>query len=181
MTRLQTITKQPKFRNPMGVISDLINGGIKGIGEGVASVIGAINAPKEEKEKAAMAIQAEINRHTEAVLAQAADLDKAYLASIASAQDMNVKIQSAEKASWMSKNVAYLIDIFVTLLWGSLTAYLMAIMLHFIERDSNADYTAVTAVWGAVTGVFTQVLSFHRGSSQGSTDKQKMIDRLVNK
>ena len=163
------------------ILEKLLGGGIKALGDTAANVINAINAPKEEKDRALAAIQAETDRHIEAVMAQSNDIEKAYLASIASAQDMNKSIQDSDKASWMAKNIAYLIDVFVTCLWGGLTAYLMLIMLNLVKSDNHTDYTAVTAVWGAVTGVFTQVLSFHRGSSQGSADKQKLIDKMTQK
>ncbi len=162
-----------------GIISDLIHGGIKGIGDAAKSVIDSINAPKEEKDKANIALQTELDRHQEVLLNNASDIEKSYLADVEDARGSNVKIQDSANASWMSKNIAYLIDIFVTILWGGLTAYLMMIMLNLVKKDVNVDYTAVTAVWGAVTGVFTQVLSFHRGSSKGSEDKQRTIDRLT--
>lgn len=161
------------------ILEKLLGGGIKGIADGAKGIIDSINAPKEEKIKAELALQELAIKHQEVMVQQANELEKAYLESIKSAQEMNSKIQESDKASWMAKNIAYLIDIFVTILWGGLTAYLMLIMLHLVNKDSHVDYTAVTAVWGAVTGVFTQVLSFHRGSSQGSQDKQKMIDKMT--
>jgi len=161
-----------------GIISDLIHGGIKGIGDAAKSVIDSINAPKEEKDRANLALQQELDRHQEVLLNNASDIEKSYLQDVSDSRNANVKIQDSANASWMSKNIAYLIDLFVTILWGGLTAYLMMIMLNLVRKDVNVDYTAVTAVWGAVTGVFTQVLSFHRGSSRGSEDKQKLIDKL---
>ena len=165
----------------MGIIDKLIGGGIKGIADGAKQVIDAINAPKEERERAIQELEKLRIQHEETMAAQANDLEKAYRDSIKSAQEMNVKIQESASGSWMAKNIAYVIDIFVTFLWGGLTTYLMAIMLNLVKKDVNVDYTAVTAVWGAVTGVFTQVLSFHRGSSKGSEDKQKLLDKMVSK
>jgi len=162
-----------------GIISELIHGGIKGIGDAAKSVIDSINAPKEEKDRANLALQSEIDRHQEVLLNNASDIEKTYLADVQDARGSNAKVQDSVNASWLSKNVGYMIDIFITCLWGGLTAYLMLIMLNLVKNDNHVDYTAVTAVWGAVTGVFTQVLSFHRGSSRGSEEKQKTIDRLT--
>lgn len=159
-------------------IKTLIAGGIKGIGEAAKGVIDSINAPKEEKIKAASALEQALLVHEEAMVTQANELQKAFLADIDSARKSNEKIQDSANASFLSKNVAYMIDLFVTALWGGLTGYLMAVMLHLAPKQAGVDYTAVTAVWGAVTGVFTQVLSFHRGSSQGSADKQKTLDKM---
>ena len=162
-----------------GIIDKLIGVGLKGLGDTAKDIIKQVADNKLAPIEAQARIDAEVNRHEEAMAAQSADLEKAYLQSIGSAQDMNVKVQDSDKASWMAKNMAYLIDLFVTFLWGGLTAYLMAVMLNLVRKDVNVDYTAVTAVWGAVTGVFTQVLSFHRGSSKGSEDKQKLLDQMV--
>lgn len=162
-----------------GLIENLIHGGIKGIGDAAKSVIDSINAPKEEKDRANIALQTELDRHQEVLLSNATDIEKTYLADVTDARDANVKVQDSANASFLSKNVAYMMDIFITLLWGILTAYLMLVMLNLVRKDVNANYTAVTAVWGALTGVFTQVLSFHRGSSRGSEDKNKTIDKMA--
>ena len=99
-------------------------------------------------------------------------------ADTADARSANVKIQG-DQPSWMARNVAYLIDIFIVGLWGGITAYLLGGMLHLIAQRQGVDYTGVTAIWGGVTALATQILGFHRGSSQGSADKQKMIDRMT--
>ncbi len=163
----------------MSIITDLIGGGIKGIGEAAKGVIDSINAPKEEKVKAEAAFKELMVKHEENMIAQANDLEKAYLQDVQDSRGANAKIQDSANSSWMAKNIAYLIDIFVTIIWGGLTAYLIIIMLNLVKKDATVDYTAVTAVWGAVTGVFTQILSFHRGSSQGSQDKQKLLDKMT--
>lgn len=163
----------------MNLIKDLLAGGLKGLGDAAKSVIDSINAPKEEKEKARVALELELNRHAEALIAQANDLEKSYLADVQNARETNVKIQESDKASWLAKNVGYVMDVFVMLLWGSLTTYLMVVMLHLVPKQAGVDYTAVTAVWGAVSATFATILNWHRGSSQGSADKQKMIDKLV--
>jgi D-alanyl-lipoteichoic acid acyltransferase DltB (MBOAT superfamily) len=79
----------------------------------------------------------------------------------------------------MARNVAYLIDVFIVGLWGGVTVYLLGGMLHLIAQKQGVDYTGVTAIWGGVTALATQIIGFHRGSSQGSADKQKFIDRII--
>ena len=149
----------------------------------VTAVTGGLDSlitNEQERQAAKLALQQEINRSMEVLAAQANDLEKAYLADVANARDSNAKIQG-DKPSWMAKNIAYIIDIFVTILWGGLTTYIVCIMLNFIEKDQGADYTSVLAVWGSIMGIFATVLSFHRGSSQGSQDKQKLIDKMQQK
>jgi len=160
------------------ILEKLIGGGIKGIAEGATSVINAINAPKEEKDKALQAIQEELNRHQEAMMIEADSVEKAYLVDVADSREANAKIQESDKASWLAKNVAYLIDVFIIALWGGLTAYVLASMLHLIAKEAGVDYTGVTAIWGGVTALATQIIGFHRGSSQGSVEKSKLIDKM---
>lgn len=151
---------------------------MKGIGDAAASVIDSINAPKEAREEAKLNWQKEFNRHMEAINANASDIEKAYLADVQGARDANAKIQG-DKPSWLARNLAYLVDAFVTILWGGLTCYLMAVMLNLAPKQMGVDYTAVTAVWGAVSATFTTILNFHRGTSRGSEDKQKMLDKML--
>jgi hypothetical protein len=164
----------------MGIFKGLIEGGLKGLGETAKGIIQQVGENKLGVSEAALAIEKEANRASETITAQANDLEKAYLLDVQSARESNAKIQG-DKPSWLAKNMAYIIDLFVTLLWGGLTSYLMAVMLNLAPKQIGVDYTAVTAVWGAVSAVFTQVLSFHRGSSQGSADKQKLLDKMAQK
>lgn len=162
----------------MGLIDKLIGGGIKGLADSAAGIIDSINAPKEAREEAKLKLEQEVNRHQEALSSQAVEIEKAYLADVQNARDSNAKIQG-DKPSWMAKNLAYLIDAFVTILWGALTTYLMAVMLHLAPKTVGVDYTAVTAVWGAVSATFATILNFHRGTSRGSEDKQKTLDKMI--
>lgn len=100
-------------------------------------------------------------------------------ADTASARDMNAKVQG-DKPSWLAKNVGYIIDIFVLLLWGSYTLLITLHMLKLIQVvDKSVDFTVIVTLWGAVTALAQQIIGFHRGSSQGSVEKQKMIDKLT--
>jgi hypothetical protein len=161
----------------MNIFKGLIEGGLKGLGDTAKGIIQQVGENKLGVAEAALAIEKEANRASETITAQANDLEKAYLADVSNARETNAKIQG-DKPSWLAKNLAYIIDLFVAMLWGGLTCYLMVIMLNLAPKQMGVDYTAVTAVWGGVTGLFTTVLNFHRGSSQGSADKQKLIDKM---
>jgi hypothetical protein len=162
----------------MNFLSKLFKGGAKTVIDSVGGVLDNLITNKEELIMAKLEMEKEVNRHMETMTAQADEIEKAYLADVQSAREANAKIQG-DSPSWLAKNLAYIIDLFVTILWGGLTTYLMAIMLHLAPKQAGVDYTAVTAVWGAVSATFGTVINFHRGSSQGSTDKQKILDRLT--
>ena len=165
----------------MSLISKIFSGGADAIVKTVSDTVDRFITTPDEKAAMKAELEKEINRHMEAIQAQGNEIEKAYLESIASAQDMNIHVQESDKSSWMAKNLAYIMDLLITVTWIGLTTYLMLVMLNLVKSDNHADYTAVTAVWGAVTGVFTQVLSFHRGSSQGSSDKQRLLDKMISK
>lgn len=165
----------------MGLIKDLIGGGLKGLGDTTKGIIQQVAENKMTIAEADILLDKEINRHTEFIIQKELETEKAMIEQVKNAQDMNMSIQNSDKASWVAKNVAYLIDIFVTLLWGGLTGYLMAVMLHLAPKTQGVDYTAVTAVWGAVTGIFGTVLNFHRGTSRGSEEKQRTLDKMIKK
>lgn len=163
----------------MGLFDKVISGAIQGIGNTAVNVINAINAPKEEKDRAIAGIQAETNRHEETLIAQAGEIEKAYLADVQNARDDNVKIQESSNASWLSKNVAYLIDLFVMLVWGSMTVYIALRALKLLQDTHPVDFSVILGIYSGVTGVMMTVLNFHRGSSKGSEDKGKTIDKMM--
>lgn len=86
-----------------------------------------------------------------------------------------------DKSSWLSKNIAYLIDSFIMLIWGSMTVYLICVMLNFVKADIGADVSGVLGVYSGVTAIAMTVLNFHRGTSKGSEDKSKQITQMMNK
>lgn len=98
----------------------------------------------------------------------------AALADVADARNSNVKIQESQFASWMAKNVPYILDLFVMLIWGSMTIFIIAKAINLVS-DETIDWTAILGIYSGVTALATQVLSFHRGSSQGSKDKTKAL------
>lgn len=163
----------------MSIISDLIGGGIKGIGEAAKNVIDSLNAPKEKAEQAKAAITAEIDRHLEAVAAQEGEIQKAFLADVASSRDANVKIQESDKASWLAKNVSYVIDLFVMLIWGCMTVYIALRALNLLQATRQVDFSVILGIYAAVSTQMGTVLNFHRGSSKGSEDKQKTLDKMA--
>jgi hypothetical protein len=159
---------------------------IKGIFSGkspidsIKDLIGEFHLSPDEKQKFLAEAEARLLARDQAIMDNALNVFKVEVESVKNTQEMAIKIQG-EKPSWLAKNVAYLMDLFVMILWGALTAYLMAVMLNLAPKQVGVDYTAVTAVWGAVTAVFTQVLQFHRGSSQGSKDNRALLDKVMNK
>lgn len=95
----------------------------------------------------------------------------------ADARKSNTEIQKSEFSSWMSKNVPYLLDMFIMLIWGAMTVFIVAKAMNLIS-DTTIDWTAILGIYSGVTGMATLVMSFHRGSSQGSKDKADVLSRV---
>lgn len=159
-------------------IKGLMSGGK--IIESVGGVIDNLTTSKEEKEKLKIELEKEINRHSEKLIEEANSVYEAELKDTQSARDANVKIQESDKASWWAKNTAYFLDVFIGLIWGSITVFLAAKALKLVD-NLNADLTAVLSLYSTVTAVFMICLNFHRGTSAGSQSKQKQLDKLANK
>lgn len=99
-----------------------------------------------------------------------------YLADTQDARMNNTKIQESEKASWLAKNVGYMLDLFLGLIWGTVTIFIIAKAFKVIHND--ADMTAVLSIYGTITAVFMISLQFHRGTSKGSEDKSKELKEM---
>lgn len=89
----------------------------------------------------------------------------------ANSREMNVKIQESDKASWLSKNTAYLLDLGIVAMFITLL-----IMYRFGDIDEDQKEIALYGL-GALSGALYQVFHFHRGSSQGSKDKTRLLKK----
>jgi hypothetical protein len=156
----------------MGIIKELIVGGLKGIGDSAKDIIAQVAENKITTAEASIILDKEINRHEE-------EISKAHLADVASARETNVSIQESDKSSWMAKNIAYIIDVFIALIWGLFTLYLAAISARLLE--TRADMTGLLSIYSTITAVFMITVNFHRGTSRGSQEKQSMLNKLYPK
>ena len=84
----------------------------------------------------------------------------------------NAKIQESANASWLSKNLAYILDITFTV---SFIAMLFVIIYKQVpETNKELFYTS----FGLLGGYVSQILGFHRGTSKGSEEKSKELKEL---
>ena len=87
------------------------------------------------------------------------------MANTADARKMNSEIQNSTAASWMSKNIAYVIDIAIV----SSTIGLTAMLMTSSVPQENKELALMA--FGSLVTLCGTVVNFHRGSSQGSKDK----------
>jgi hypothetical protein len=89
-----------------------------------------------------------------------------------SARDMNAKVQESTNASWLAKNTAYALDI------GIVSATIFLAWFAFIKGVPESNKELVYMALGSLITMCGTVLNFHRGSSQGSKDKNGEIQKL---
>lgn len=165
-----------------GLVSGLFGDG------GITKLIDSVTTTKEEKlqlnaelQKIQNDFELKLKDHLIEMKRLELEERKAYLADTADARSNNAKIQESDKASWLAKNVAYILDIFIFSVWGAMTVYLILMMLNFVKADKGADVSGVLGVYSGITAIAMTVLNFHRGTSRGSEDKSKQINSMINK
>jgi len=92
-----------------------------------------------------------------------------------SARDMNAKVQESTNASWLAKNTAYALDI------GIVAATIFLAWFAFMKGVPETNKELVYMALGSLITMSGTVLNFHRGSSQGSKDKNMEIQSLKDK
>lgn len=160
-------------------IKDLMGGGISKVLDSAKGVISQFVADPSEKAAALQALENEANRHQEALIIQANDLEKSYLADTQNARNANAQIQESDKAGFLAKNVGYFLDVFNSLIWGSLTIVIILKAFKLVGED--VDWATVLSIYSTVTALYMTSLNFHRSSSMGSKIKQDMIDKMIKK
>ena len=142
-------------------ITDFLTGGVGSVIKGVTDLASDLITTDKER----LAAENESKRID-------ADLEKAYLADTDSARKHDASVQESEHASFLAKNVAYWIDLFiVTATFG------MAYMILFKEIPSANKEIFYTAFGSLITLCMT-VVNFHRGSSMRSQSKDTTIANL---
>jgi molybdopterin-biosynthesis enzyme MoeA-like protein len=89
-----------------------------------------------------------------------------------SARKMNAEIQNSSSASWLAKNIAYVIDCVIVV------ATLLLSWFAFIKGVPPENKELVYMALGSLLTMCGTVLNFHRGSSQGSKDKNDAMKGL---
>ena len=97
------------------------------------------------------------------------EMAKLDMANTADARKMNADIQNSAVASWLAKNIAYVID--VSIIAGALTMTFVVFIVGVPEQNKSMAFTALGSLW-TLTGT---VVNFHRGSSAGSKAKTEEL------
>lgn len=101
-----------------------------------------------------------------------ADLEKTYLADTDSARKHDASVQDSQHASFLAKNVAYWIDLFIV---GA--TFGLAYMILF-KSIPEANKELIYTMFGSLLTLCMTVVNFHRGSSMKSQAKDNTIAAL---
>ena len=165
----------------MSWITDIFSSGASNLVDSVSGLLGKVVTTKGEKiqldnemKKAELQFQEDMARLSK-------EEQEMYLKDTQGAREMNEKIQESLTASWAAKNMAYVYDVFILMVWGSLTTYIVLRWIGIIQTTLDGkqiDMSGVLGIYSGVTALATMIIQFHRGSSQGSRDKTQLIDKM---
>ena len=158
----------------MSFLTDLFSGGAGKLVDSVGSVLdkvvttkGEIMQQELEMKKAELQYQLDTKR-------LGVEEQKNVLQDIDSARQRSTAVETNMNASSLSKNIGSYLAITTTLL----TFVLFYIVIFRNETIKAEVKDVVIYVLGVLSTILTQVFSFYFGSSQGSVDKNKIIERM---
>ena len=147
-----------------------------GAGEIVDKVAGAVDRfvqTKEEKDAVNLEIRKVVSEELKAMEAEHTKQLEIFQKEMDSARNREIQVATSEKAPLINKIVTPLIAMGVILL-----TFILFYVLMFKQVGNEKDI--IIYVLGVLSAVCTQVISYYFGSSQGSAQKQKQIDKLIN-
>lgn len=99
---------------------------------------------------------------------------KEHLKDVQDARAMNVQIQQTDKASKLAKNAAYYLDFVIV------GATIIIGMLLFFRAIPAQNQQVANIIFGSLLTLCGTVVNFHRGTSQGSSNKTDVIVQKLN-
>jgi hypothetical protein len=147
-----------------------------GAGEIVDKVAGAVDRfvqTKEEKDAVNLEIRKVVSEELKAMEQEHTKQLEVYQREMDSARNREIQIATAEKAPLINKIVTPLLALGVILL-----TFILFYVLMFKQVGNEKDI--IIYVLGVLSAISTQIVSYYFGSSQGSAQKQKQIDKLIN-
>jgi hypothetical protein len=147
-----------------------------GAGEIVDKVAGAVDRfvqTKEEKDAVNLEIRKVVSEELKAMEVEHTKQLEVYQKEMDSARNREIQIATADKAPLINKIVTPLLALGVILL-----TFILFYVLMFKQVGNEKDI--IIYVLGVLSAISTQIVSYYFGSSQGSAQKQKQIDKLIN-
>ncbi len=144
---------------------------VKNISEAVDTFVDT----KGEKAERDLKIQEMVQNYNLELVKEATESEKNQLLDVANSRDNNTKIQESDKASWMAKNIAYILDMTFTL------AFIIMLIIIIYKQVPEANKELFYTSFGLLGGYVSQIIGFHRGTSIGSKANGDALRKLVAK
>jgi hypothetical protein len=127
----------------------------------VGDIVDDLHTSDEEEQ------QLELKKRT---LANNYDLEKRKLSyeDTKNSRLMNSDIQKSKHSSTLAKNSAYILDFLIII--GFLFSLYVLLFIEIPSMNEKIIYLVI----GSLGTLATQIIQFHRGSSQGSKDKSNL-------
>lgn len=154
-------------------LSGIFNKGAGNLVESIGNVADKLFTSKEEAAKFKLEAEKEINRHIEIMSEHSNKATELYLKDVADARAMQV--EALKQNDTFSKRFVYYFAMMMVLL--TITYDFCFFFVKF--PPENKDLLNMIA--GVLnTSCLVMIVSFFFGSSMGSADKQKQIEKLMN-
>jgi hypothetical protein len=161
----------------MGLLDSLFSGGGSNLVDSVGNLLTKINAPKEEQLQQELEIVKADTQFQVDMKKLSNDEQQMIYQDISSARTMSTALQTSPDATKLSKNTTPYLAIGTTLLTFTLFFMLIFYNNYLINSGSKE---IVLYILGVMSAILTQIYSFYFGSSQGSSDKNKIIENMHN-
>jgi hypothetical protein len=159
----------------MGFLKDLFSAGTTKLVDSVGAVLDNVITSKEEKlqlanelAKAEMQYQLDVQKMNNEEKAM-------ILGDVQNARSREVQMQTAETTK-LNKNLMPYMSI-GTIILSFVLFYILIFSPATIKQESRE---IIIYILGVLSALMTQVYSYYFGSSQGSADKQKVINKSIN-
>lgn len=153
------------------LIKNVFSGAGSGLLDGVSKVIGNFVEDPTKKAQINEQLQALIAKHQETMASLAEQEYETQLKDVDSARQM--QIAALKQESWFAKNQIHILATAVTLGFFGLLSY----MIKYNVPDANKDMLNI--MLGSLGTAWVSIVGFYFGSSKGSDDKNKIIDKLA--
>ena len=161
----------------MGFISDLFSGGASQLVDSIGNTLDKITTTKEEKLQLELEIKKAETQYQLEVQKLSVEEKRLVYQDVDSARHMATEVQTSSNSTKLSKNIASYLAIGTTLL----TFFLFYILIFKNEVIKPDTKDVVVYILGVLSAIVTQIFSFYFGSSQGSADKNKIIQEMKDK
>ena len=162
----------------MGLLSNIFTGGASSVIDSVGNVLDKVVTTKGEKMQLELEMKTAENQFQTEMKKLSNEQQQQVFQDINSARVMAAQVQTSPNATWLSKNVSPLLAIGTTIL--AFTLFYFVVFKNKVLIDNNSK-DVVIYILGVLSAIVTQIFSFYFGSSQGSSDKNKMIESMHNK